>query len=337
MVVCTHANQLFKLYNDNASSYLVVDFFYILSGLVIANAYGRRLDEGLPWTGFMRLRLTRLYPMLFAGVLVAGLVFLARQVLLQSGLITESIVLTILSLSLLPVGLLYGLSSYPIDNPIWSLFFEFVANAVYASPLRRIGRRWATALLVVAIGGLIALAIGFGSVGALGFVGPDSFLGGFVRVAVPFSFGIAIWQIKLFTRLPSMPFSLVALGLAAALYFHGGTRWVYDLVGVLIIFPAIVCLGARAQVGARTIWFCHLARRGSYPLYIMHMSVLRTVDMAYKMSHIRIGPFLPMCLGIVLSLLVSWVFLRLYDEPLRNWMARRSRSKRVLGASVSVS
>jgi peptidoglycan/LPS O-acetylase OafA/YrhL len=46
---------------------------------------------------------------------------------------------------------------------------------------------------------------------------------------------------------------------------------------------------------------------------------------------------LPMCLGIVLSLLVSWVFLRLYDEPLRNWMARRSRSKRVLGASVSVS
>ncbi len=337
VVVCTHANQLFKSYTDNASSYLVVDFFYILSGVVIAYAYGKRLDEGLSWTGFMSLRLNRLYPMLFAGVLVAGLVFLARQILFHTGFVTESIVLTALSLSLLPVGLLYGLSAYPIDNPVWSLFFEFVANAVYASPIRRIGRLCAAGLFVLAVGGLIALAIRFGTVGSLGFIGLDSFLAGFFRVAVPFSIGVAIWRTRLFTRFPTMPISVVALGLAAALYFHGGTRWIYDVVGVLIILPFIVCLGARASVGARALSFCHVARRGSYPLYIMHMSVLRTVDMAYKMSHLRIGPLLPMCVGIVLSLLVSWAFLRLYDEPVRSWMARRASTKRVLDAPMSVS
>jgi peptidoglycan/LPS O-acetylase OafA/YrhL len=338
VVVCTHANQLFNAYTDKASSYLVVDFFYILSGLVIAYAYGKRLDDGLSWIGFMRLRLNRLYPMLFIGVLVAGLVFLGRQILLNTGFVTESIVLTVLSLSLLPVGLLYGLAAYPIDNPIWSLFFEFVANAVYASPLRRIGRRWRIALLALAIIVLAALAIGFGTVGSLGFVGPGSVLAGFARVAVPFSFGVALWRTKLFTKFPSLPLSVVALGLLVALFLHGSTRWAYDLAGVLIIFPAIVCFGAKARVGAHALWFCHIARRGSYPLYIMHMSVLRTVDIAYKMSHLHLGAVLPMCFGIVLSLGVSWGFLRLYDEPFRKWMERRAkaRSSQTIGARVTV-
>ena len=284
----------------------------------------------------MRLRLNRLYPMLFIGVLVAGLVFMGRQILLHTGLLTESVVLTVLSLSLLPVGLLYGLASYPVDNPIWSLFFEFVANGVYASPLRRIGRPLAFALLALVTVALAVLMVHVGTVSPLGYVGPSSFLSGFVRVAVPFSLGVAIWQLKLFTKFPSVPFSVVAIGLALALGFHGTTRWIYDLVGILIIFPALVCLGSKAHVGAITLRFCHIARRGSYPLYILHMSVLRVVDMAYKMSHIRIGPFLPMCLAIVLSLLVSWGFLRLYDEPFREWMSRRRKSKRLLKVPVGV-
>ena len=325
-----HANGLFKSYDDNTSSYLVVDFFYILSGLVIAYAYGKRLDDGLPWIGFMRLRLLRLYPMLFAGVIVAGVVFIGRQILLHTGLINEGVVLTILSLTLLPAGLLYGMTSYPIDNPVWSLFFEFVANAVYASPVRHFGRFLTIALLVLAIIALTVLAMSFGTVSSIGFIGPRSFLGGFVRVSVPFSLGVAIWQLKLFAKFPSVPIWVVALGLAIALFLHTSTAWLYDLLGILIIFPALVCLGTQAKVGARARQLCNIAKRGSYPLYILHMSVLRTVDMAYKMSHIRIGPFLPMCLGILLSLAVSWAFLRLYDEPVRNWWQRRYGGRRAI-------
>ncbi|WP_419758859.1 acyltransferase family protein [Acidisoma sp.] len=333
-VVFAHANGLFKSYTDDTSSYLVVDFFYILSGFVIAYAYSSRLDQGLSWSGFMRLRLNRLYPMLFVGVLVAGLVFLGRQVLLQTGMITEAVVLTVLSLSLLPVGLLYGLASYPIDNPIWSLFFEFVANGVYASPIRRIGRMSAFVLLGLAIVALTVVAMQFGTLSCLGYVGPDSFLAGFVRVSVPFSLGVAIWRLKLFERFPSIPFPMLALGLAIVFFFHGSTRWVYDMAAVLIVFPVIVCFGSRAHVGAFSLRLCHISRRGSYPLYILHMSVLRTVDMAYKMSHIRIGPFVPMCLAILLSLAVSWGFLRLYDEPFREWMARRRKNSRLQAARV---
>ena len=335
-VVFAHANGLFKSYVDNTSSYLVVDFFYILSGFVIAYAYGNRLDQGLSWTGFMRLRLNRLYPMLFVGVLVAGLVFVGRQVLLHTGLITEGVVLTVLSLSLLPVGLLYGLASYPIDNPIWSLFFEFVANGVYASPIRRIGRVSAFVLLGLAVVALTAVAVRFGTLSCLGYVGPDSFLAGFVRVAVPFALGVGIWRLKPFERFPSVPFPLVALALAMVFFFYSSTRWLYDMVAVLIVFPVLVCFGSRAHVGAISLRLCHAARRGSYPLYILHMSVLRTVDMAYKMSHIHIGPMLPMLVAILLSLLVSWGFLRLYDEPFREWMARRRKNSRLREARVGV-
>jgi peptidoglycan/LPS O-acetylase OafA/YrhL len=334
--VLAHANGLFKSYNDHTSSYLVVDFFWILSGLVIAYAYGKRLDEGLPWLGFMRLRLLRLYPMLFAGVIVAGVVFVGRQILLHTGLVGEAVVLTALSLTLLPVGLLYGMSSYPVDNPVWSLFFEFVANAVYASPVRKFGRALTITLLILAIVALTILAVSFGTVSDIGYVGPTSFLAGFVRVAVPFSLGVVIWQLKLFTKFPSVPISVVGLGLACALFLHTGTAWIYDLPGVLIIFPALVCLGTKAKVSEPARKICNIAKRGSYPLYVLHMSVLRTVDMGFKMTHIKISPFVPMTFGVLLSLVVSWAFLRLYDEPVRRWMSRRySGNRAVIGRAVA--
>ena len=332
-VVFAHANGLFKSYYDSTSSYLVVDFFYILSGLVIAYAYGNRLNEGLSWGGFMRLRLMRLYPMLFAGVIVAGAVFIGRQMVFHTGLIGEGVVLTVLSLTLLPVGLLYAMTAYPIDNPVWSLFFEFVANAVYASPVRRFGRLWIITLLVLAIAALTAIVINVGTVSPLGYIGPVSFLTGFVRVSVPFTLGVLIWQLKLFMKFPSVPFSAVALGLAVVLFFHMNMRWIYDMVGILVVFPVLVCFGAKAKVGARASQICNIARRGSYPLYILHMSVLRVVDMAYKMSHLKIGPLLPMSIGILLSLLASWVFLRLYDEPVRRWIGKRYSGSRAVMAS----
>lgn len=49
---------------------LFVDFFFVLSGFVIASAYGERLRAGFPLPRFMLLRLGRLYPVHFAMVLL---------------------------------------------------------------------------------------------------------------------------------------------------------------------------------------------------------------------------------------------------------------------------
>ena len=44
-------------------SYLAVDFFFVLSGFVLAHAYGERLRHGLSAMQFMAIRLIRLYPL----------------------------------------------------------------------------------------------------------------------------------------------------------------------------------------------------------------------------------------------------------------------------------
>ena len=47
-----------------------VDFFFVLSGFVIATSYGQRLAHGFPFTRFMMLRIGRIWPLHAALVLV---------------------------------------------------------------------------------------------------------------------------------------------------------------------------------------------------------------------------------------------------------------------------
>jgi peptidoglycan/LPS O-acetylase OafA/YrhL len=51
-------------------SYLAVDFFFILSGFVLAHAYEDRLLAEMTPTQFLCLRLIRLYPLYLIGTLI---------------------------------------------------------------------------------------------------------------------------------------------------------------------------------------------------------------------------------------------------------------------------
>src|ERR1017187_8440436 len=54
-------------------SFLAVDLFYLVSGFVVAHAYGERLNAGGFLKAFMKTRLIRLYPLYFIGMAI-GLV-----------------------------------------------------------------------------------------------------------------------------------------------------------------------------------------------------------------------------------------------------------------------
>src|ERR1700744_2559840 len=49
------------------SAYVAVDFFYVLSGFVIARAYGEKILAGMTVTAFMKARYRRLYPLFLLG------------------------------------------------------------------------------------------------------------------------------------------------------------------------------------------------------------------------------------------------------------------------------
>ncbi|NKF32570.1 acyltransferase, partial [Pseudomonas sp. BGM005] len=63
-VVLLHASQVFE-FNLNSHAYLAVDFFFCLSGFVLANAYDQKLKSGILRSPmFLLKRMVRLYPMI---------------------------------------------------------------------------------------------------------------------------------------------------------------------------------------------------------------------------------------------------------------------------------
>lgn len=67
----------FHWFGGLTNGYLAVDFFYVLSGFVIAYAYGNRLRNGLSLRGFLAIRLIRLYPLYLFGTVLSTLVLAA--------------------------------------------------------------------------------------------------------------------------------------------------------------------------------------------------------------------------------------------------------------------
>lgn len=98
-VVLLHASQIFS-FRLNSHPSLAVDFFFCLSGFVLANGYEQELKSGaLGSRAFFLKRVVRLYPMIVVGV---ALGVLASQVAL-----TPSIALAATSRFLLRVHYSY--------------------------------------------------------------------------------------------------------------------------------------------------------------------------------------------------------------------------------------
>jgi peptidoglycan/LPS O-acetylase OafA/YrhL len=60
--------------------YLAVDLFFMMSGFIIAKTYEQKLaTAALSWGRFVAIRVTRLYPVLALGVLLAALLGAATK------------------------------------------------------------------------------------------------------------------------------------------------------------------------------------------------------------------------------------------------------------------
>ena len=69
LVAAFHTTTAFQI-DLIAHGYLAVDFFFMLSGLVVAHAYEDQLLNGMSFRRFAVARVVRLYPMIALGVLM---------------------------------------------------------------------------------------------------------------------------------------------------------------------------------------------------------------------------------------------------------------------------
>ncbi len=125
--------------------YLAVDFFFLLSGFVIAHSYDDRWRK-MTVAGFFKRRLIRLHPMIIVGMTIGAIAFYFSE----SGLfpnvagtpVWKLLLVTLVGYTLLPVPVSMDIRGWmemhPLNGPAWTLFFEYIANILYALLLRRL-------------------------------------------------------------------------------------------------------------------------------------------------------------------------------------------------------
>jgi peptidoglycan/LPS O-acetylase OafA/YrhL len=106
--------------------YLAVDFFFILSGFVIARAYEQKLADGLSIHRFGLLRLKRLYPTILIGSMIGYLVALSL------GQNSDAADRALLGSALFLPFFTTDTTMFALNEPHWSILFELAVNFIHA-------------------------------------------------------------------------------------------------------------------------------------------------------------------------------------------------------------
>ncbi|WP_077965655.1 acyltransferase family protein [Ensifer adhaerens] len=145
-------------------SYLMVDFFFVLSGFVIALNYAGRLSSPGDLTNFQRRRFWRLYPLhLFTLLIFLGIECLKYGFEQKTGIVSNSPAFEVsgaiafLANLLLLQGVVMNQPTFNI--PSWSISVEFWTYLIFALTLGVLRLRMRSCLLLagVAAAGLLAL------------------------------------------------------------------------------------------------------------------------------------------------------------------------------------
>lgn len=330
--------------------YLAVDFFFILSGFVIGYAYDDRLGRTMTLGNFFKRRLIRLHPMIIMGA-VLGVVFYCLQGCVKwdgTHVATSMIMLTLLcALFFIPAtpGAGYDIRGngemFPLNGPSWSLFFEYIGNILYAVFIHRLSNKALTALVFLLGIGLAWFALfdvaGYGMIGVGWTLDGVNFLGGSLRMLFPFSLGMLLSRnfkpVKV--RGAFWICSIVLLALFCVPYIEGNSPicWngLFEAICILFIFPVLVWIGASGKTTDKhSTQICKFSGDISFPLYAVHYPVMYLfyawlIDNKYY----TFGEVWPVALIVYIgSILLAYLCLKCYDEPVRKWLSREFLAKK---------
>ncbi len=299
-------------------SYLAVDLFFVMSGMVIAHAYEGKLRSTLtPWR-FFGLRFVRLAPLYLMGlaltiVMVTGALTLGRS---EHWTWATFLPLAGMGLLMLPnvTPSAHG-ELYPLNPPAWSLFWEMVINLAYALVGYRM--RNAQLAIVCALSG-VAMIVLAGLRGSLdhGFRWDDWEMG-LARVSFSFPLGVILYRLHRAERwrLPAPPAWTLLLAVAGlmALPRMGATL---DLLTALVAFPAI-CLLALGVEPSNVRLYAFLGVI-SYPLYVLQIPIPseRIASAILGRPAVSLAPYSGIAITIGL-LAICWVAAKWIDPLAR--------------------
>lgn len=319
--------------------YMAVDFFFILSGFVIGYSYDGRAKT-VSAGSFLKRRLIRLQPMVLFGALFGAALFYWQDYsewqvhLVSAGALLVATLMSALLIPATPTTEIRGLGEmYPLNGPCWSLFFEYIGYLLYAFILRRLTTRVLGLLTLLAAATFCWFAIAYndGYIGMGWTLTPDNVLGGSLRLLFSFTAGLFLSRIfKPCRTKHSFLLGCLLLVVLCAMPHVGGAQetWlngVYTMVCVVGVFPAIVYLGASdATQNPRILRLAQLLGDLSYPLYIVHYPLIYLYYAWVKNNGLTFAESLLGAAGVVVgSIVVAYLALKCYDEPLRRWLSKK--------------
>ena len=324
--------------------HIAVDFFFILSGFVISYAYDDRWAK-MSIGGFFKRRLIRLHPMLVMGAVIGVATFFIGGFQKWDGSVTPTswvMIAMLLTMFMIPAipGVPYEVRGngemFPLNGPTWSLFFEYIGNILYALAIRRLPTKILT-ILVIILGAIHAwFFVGniseYDCVGVGWTIDSVNFWGGMVRMIFPFTMGMLLARtfkprkVKgAFWICSAMLILLFAVPYIAS-SGSASINSLYEFVCIAAIFPFMGASGSLCTNNDGTTQRINRFLGDlSYPLYIVHYPIMYVFyAWLIKKEYYSLGD----CWGVATlvvfaSIALAYATLKLYDEPLRRWLAKR--------------
>lgn len=313
------------------ASALAVDYFFMLSGFVVARAYEDRLIAGYDKVEFLTKRLIRLYPLIALGMLAGFLRFAILDVQSHGTVDQSRFAELVLQTAMIPQGINRVTDFFPLNNALWSLHFEILAYVLFCLVIYRLKSRY----LLLALAPAFALIVAW----ATATFGPQAdddqlfgtvtgYVFGLGRVVFSFLFGAVLhrtygrwnawpmpagrWLALLLIIPLLLPTAVLPAAVAVAL--------------ILIVFPYLIMAGTKVEARPIAQPLDTFMGNLSYPLYALHIPIIWTFSGVCKA--LRIG-FVeaPVWNGLFIlpaTIAIVYIVFLLADQPVRNWLSTRA-------------
>jgi peptidoglycan/LPS O-acetylase OafA/YrhL len=247
------------------------------------------------------------------------------------------LLVTLIGYTLLPIPLSMDIRGWeemhPLNSVGWSLFFEYIANILYAVGLRKLSNKGLFIFVLIAAAVLFhfALTNPNGDVTGGWTLNWQHMRVGITRTIFPFFAGLLLSRVAKPAHIKNA-FLWCSLLIVAVLFMPriGGAEhlWLnglYEALCIVLIFPCIVYLGASGVIqkqGESKI--CKFLGDLSYPLYMVHYPLVYFY-VAWVSNHkgitlLQAWPYA--LLTLVGAIILAYMSLKLYDEPVRAWLRK---------------
>ncbi len=341
VVVCFHLFEAFATSHIDQQinhGYLAVDFFFILSGFVIGYAYDDRWKK-MKMKEFIKRRIIRLHPMVVIGAIIGAVIFYFQGCSVwdvSKVSIGMLLIATLMNAFLIPATPGYEIRGvtemFPLNGPSWSLLYEYIGNLLYVFFIRKLPTKALSLFVLLAGCGLATFAVWgpYGDICAGFSLTGENITGGSLRLLFSFSAGLLLSRIfkPVNIRGAFWICSLSVIILLAVPRIGGSENlWMnglYETICFAILFPFIVYLGASGKTTDQTTTrICKFLGDISYPLYMVHYPFIYWYYAWVKNEDLTFVQSLPGAIALVIgSILLAYLCLKLYDEPVRKFLTK---------------